>query len=150
MRIGQNLLRFALVGATGWCMCAHAGTDGQPNTAVTRRNHGSHHLSGSRLEDRVSILSKALDLDANQQAAVRKLLLEQRDAVRRVWTDSTVPAAYRVTALKAISDQTADRIRGLLTDKQKEKYKPPPPAHDALQDSTQPDVEYWMNATRAK
>jgi hypothetical protein len=104
----------------------------------------------ANLDDRVKALTRALDLDPTQQSEVRKLLQDQREEVRRVWGDATVPAPYRVSATQAISDRTADRIRALLSDEQKKKYKPPKPPHGSTPGSTGPSVEDWMNATKPK
>ena len=102
------------------------------------------------LEDRVRVLAKALDLDAKQQSELRKVLEDQREQVRKVWSDTSVPAAYRVSATEAIGDRTADRIRALLNEEQRKRYKPPRVSRDALAGSTPPDVEAWMAGGKAR
>jgi hypothetical protein len=102
------------------------------------------------LEDRVRNLAQALDLDATQQSELRKLLASQREQVRKIWNDSSVPPAYRVSATRAISDQTADRIRAMLNEEQSKKYILPKPPQEALAGSPRPSVEDWMNAAKAK
>jgi hypothetical protein len=91
-------------------------------------------------------LTKALGLDANQQSELRKLLIAQRDETLKVWADEAAPAAQRVKATEVISDQTADRIRAMLTDEQKKRYNPPRQQRDAADETDRPSAEAWMNA----
>jgi hypothetical protein len=98
------------------------------------------------LEARVQTLTKALDLDPRQQAGLRNILQSQRDQVMQVWNDTSVPAAYRISATQAISEQTADRIRALLNEEQKKKYNPPKPQHQPPTDSSGRSVEDWLRA----
>jgi hypothetical protein len=105
----------------------------------------ARHANGSGLEERVHELTQALELDVAQQQALRKVLTDQREQTLRVWNDSSsVPAAFRIAALKAITDHTADQIRALLNDEQRKKYNPPRrPSQDA---EPRPDVGAWMDA----
>ena len=105
----------------------------------------SRHANGSGLEERVHELAQALGLDAAQQQALRKVLIDQREQTLRVWNDSSsVPAAFRIAAIKAINDHTADQIRALLNEEQRKKYNPPRrPSQDA---EPRPDVGAWMDA----
>jgi hypothetical protein len=109
-----------------------------------------HHRSRPGLEDRVRTFSHALDLDVRQQSELRKALVSQREEVRRIWGDASVPAANRISATRAISDKTEDRIRALLNDEQKNKYNPLRQPPEAAADSAQPTVEDWMNAAKPK
>ena len=101
--------------------------------------------TGSRgtLQQRVRVLTEALDLDAGQQIQLEKILEEQRVAVRKIWVDSPLPAAERGPATRTVQDRTADRIRGILTEAQKKRYNPSKP-HGAP--SAPPNVGDWMQA----
>jgi hypothetical protein len=112
--------------------------------------HAQRHAPKNSLEDRVKLLTKELDLDAKQQAELRKLLEGQRDQVKKVWDDTSLPAANRVGATQAISDRTGDAIRSMLNEEQKKKYNSAKPPRDATEGSPRPDVEYWMNPAKAK
>lgn len=103
----------------------------------------------SGLEDRVATLTKALDLDAKQQAALRKVLQGQREQVRRIWSDESVPSANRISATKALSRQTADQIRALLNEEQRKKYDPPP-QRDAGNAAGNVHVEDWMKGGKSR
>jgi hypothetical protein len=131
----------------GCCAAANAvtevqGVSGEPQARGAARQH-----SGHTLEDRIRILTQWLNLDATQQAELRKVLEGQREQVRSLWSDTSVPAAYRISATQAISDKTGDQIRALLNEEQKKKFNPPRPPRDA--DSARPNVEDWMNAPNA-
>jgi len=105
---------------------------------------GAAHPRGRRsgLDDRVAMLTRALELDAKQQVALRKVLQREREQIMEVWSDTSVAPARRVAATQAIGDRTADQIRALLTDEQKKKYNPPRQVHEAAGSSR--SVEDWM------
>jgi Spy/CpxP family protein refolding chaperone len=125
-------------------VAAGQSTDAEVPPAQTPRHHRPNNL-----DDRVKALSKALDLDAAQQSELRRVLERQREQIKRVWSDPSIPADYRASAVKAISDGTADQIRALLNEEQRKKYPaklPPEPRVGA----GQPSVEDWMNAAKPK
>jgi hypothetical protein len=139
-----------LVVASGWFIPALASTTGEDSKPKAAAHQAPHHRSRPGLEDRVRTLSHALDLDARQQSELRKALVSQREEVRRIWGDASMPAANRISATRAISDKTEDRIRALLNDEQKNKYNPPRQPREAAADSAEPTVEDWMNAGKPK
>jgi hypothetical protein len=100
------------------------------------------------LDHRVAVLTKALELDARQQAELARIFASQREAVKKIWSNPALLAAERVPATRAAEDRTGDAIREILTDEQKKKYNPPKPP--APPPSRPPDIGAWMDATRAK
>jgi hypothetical protein len=106
-------------------------------------------LGAGTLEDRVTVFSRSLSLDAGQQASLRRILIEQRDAVRRIWSDRALLPAERAPATRAANERTGDQIRAMLNDEQKKKYNPPKPStpHEA---GDKRSVEQWLDATRSK
>ena len=108
----------------------------------------THHQSP--LEQRITLLSAELSLDAQQQAQVRRILEDQREQVMRVWNDSSLAAADRVSATRGIGDRTADRIRAILTEEQKAKYHKARKPREAGENSASPSVEEWMKAAAEK
>jgi protein CpxP len=152
-RLGQGVAA-ALVLLCFTAPIAHldaAAAEGQAEAGPAPKHPARrHHVAGQGLDDRIKALTKALDLDAKQQAELRKVLESQREQVRKVWDDATVPAGYRVTTTQAISDKTADQIRALLTEEQRKKYKPPRVPHEAASGAGTRSVEDWMNATQPK
>jgi len=133
----------SLVG--GWPVQAQTATAGEPAATPAPARHLPRHRGAGGLEERVTMLSRALHLDARQQAELRKVLEGQREQVGRVWNDTSVPAADRVSATQAISDRTADQIRALLNEEQRKQYNQPRQRHTA-----RPSVEAWMYPGRAK
>ena len=90
-----------------------------------------------------------LELTEAQQAQLATILASQREQIRKLWRDQTVPPEYRVGAMRAINEETEDRIRALLNDEQKKKYVSSRP-RDPARTSQQPNVDYWPNATKPK
>jgi hypothetical protein len=108
-----------------------------------------HHAHAS-LDDRVATYTRELNLDAKQQSQLRALLLLQRKRVLEVWGDTSLPAAQRVHATRAIGDAVADGIRMILTEEQRKKYNPPRPPHDKAVQPGAPTVADWINAATAR
>jgi Spy/CpxP family protein refolding chaperone len=148
--IGRPVQHFVLALAAGGIISARAATDGQDPAGDVPHHQTRRHHRGHSLDDRVGALSRALDLDPKQQSELRKVLEGQREQVMKVWNDTSVPAAYRVAATRAISDKTADQIRELLTDEQKKKYNPPKQPREAAHGSSTASVEPWMSPAKAR
>jgi len=138
------LLLAGLIAGSPWLAHAQAPAEGQVVDGAAPRQHAPRHPRRQTLDERVKLLAKELDLDAKQQAEVRKLLERQRDQVKRVWDDAAVPAANRIAATQAISDKTGDAIRALLNDEQKKKYNAAKPPRDP-DTSPRSNVEDWMD-----
>jgi len=142
-------LSLLMVLMIGVCISANATTEVQATSDASHDRRMSHQHNGHTLEDRVSILTQWLSLDATQQTELRKVLQGQREQVRSLWSDTSVPAAYRISATQAISDKTGDQIRAMLNEVQKKKFNPPRPPRDETAASARPNVEDWMNAPSA-
>jgi septal ring factor EnvC (AmiA/AmiB activator) len=143
---GRLTLPLLLILTSPWVLPAYALAEGQDSAAAVAAPQAPREHRESRLDARIKTLSRALDLDAGQQAELRKLLERQREQINRVWSDASMPAAYRVGATHAINDKTADEIRALLNEEQKKKYNPPRPPRQAP-DASSRTVEEWMKAT---
>ena len=125
---------------------ASAKQDAAPVPTV---HQATKRAPGTGLDDRVKVFAKALDLDAAQQSQLRKILLGQRDAVRRVWTDKSLSPAERAPATRAASERTGDEIRAILNDEQRKKYNSASPAA-APDKGDERSVEQWLDARRAR
>jgi hypothetical protein len=110
----------------------------------------AQHRGRTTLDDRVATYTKHLNLDAKQQFQLRALLLQQREQLLKVWNDTSIPAAQRVHATRAIGDATADSIRAMLTEEQRKKYNPPRPPHDSTAQPGALSAEEWINAATAR
>ena len=120
-----------------------AAAGSQPGPVPTQR-------ASAALGQRVSLLAAELSLDGQQQAQVRRILEDQREQVMKVWNDTSLAAANRVSATRIISDRTADRIRAILTEEQKAKYNKARKPRAAGENSASPSIEEWMKATAEK
>jgi hypothetical protein len=101
------------------------------------------------LEQRVQLLTRELDLNAEQQQAVRGILRGQREAVKQIWQDPAISPAERAPAVRLLGERTADRIRAVLSADQKKKYNRPLP-DAALSRQANVDVEGWLRAARGQ
>lgn len=135
-------------GAMAWACAVGQAADTVPEAGVPAAvppHRQAEHVDPNRaLDERLALMTKELNLDARQQDSVRTILLLQRTEVIKAWSDPSVPAAIRVSALQGISERTADRIRSVLTDAQREKYIKWRP-HETPVGAPGGDVEKWMN-----
>lgn len=81
--------------------------------------------------------------------AVKKILEQRQLEILRIRQDPSIEGSERIERLRALQDQTVQRIRGVLNDEQKKKYDPlairnREPAPD------QKSVEDWLKATTPK
>jgi Spy/CpxP family protein refolding chaperone len=97
------------------------------------------------LDSRVRQFAKALDLNAEQQAAVRKILLQQQQEILEIRHDPTLVGSAGIDKVRALQEITAAKIRAILNEEQKKKYDPFAPRR--IPPSTQYSVEDWLNAT---
>ena len=97
--------------------------------------------------DPAAAFAKRLNLDAKQQAQVRRLLAIQQAQIRKVWSDPSIDGDDRVGAVKAISAKTVEQIRSLLTEEQKQKYFQPRPS-GSLPAQPSRSVADWLHALR--
>jgi DNA-binding IclR family transcriptional regulator len=117
---------------------AALGATAAPRTNIRSTTHAP-------LERRVEALSKALDLTAGQRSQLLNILEAQRVSVAKIWSDSTLLPAERAPATRAIEEHTADQIRAILSDQQKQRYNPKRP--QSVQ-APAPDVSKWIELTR--
>jgi hypothetical protein len=118
----------------------------QPAPAQTTRPVTRPVRHRVTLDDHVKALAKSLDLNEAQQAAVKNILEQRQREILRLRQDSSISGSDRIGRLRALQDQTVERIRSVLNDEQKKKYNPlavrqVPAAPD------QKSIEDWMKAT---
>jgi Spy/CpxP family protein refolding chaperone len=111
--------------------------------------HPAHSLHGDRLEQRLRLLTRALKLTAAQQQKVRDILVSQREAVAGIWNNPQISPAERAPAVRAVTDDTAQRIRAVLTPEQRDKYIRAVPKSQ-ITAGGRPDVEGWLEAVRGQ
>jgi hypothetical protein len=95
------------------------------------------------VDDQVRVLAKNLDLNQEQQEAVKKILERRQQESVRIMRNGSGPDA--IDRFRALQAGTVEQIRAVLNDDQKKKYNPlaphPPQASD------QPSVQDWIKAT---
>lgn len=132
----------------GMAPASAAGDDPAGRSAPTRTKSAAL-APAAVLDERMMLLTRELNLDVQQQAAVRKLLLNQREQAIALWNGSAVPPAYRIGAMQAISDRTAEQIRLLLNEEQRQRYGQPRQPREVAEDSSKRGLDYWMNPLKA-
>jgi septal ring factor EnvC (AmiA/AmiB activator) len=132
------------------CLCAPAALaeEQSPHSAPEQTTPRLRHQRPG-LDNRARRLAKMLELTEAQQAELAKVLASQREQIRKLWSDQRVAPEYRVSEMRAINDQTEDRIRALLNDEQKKKYVSSRP-RESPRTSQQSDLDHWLNATKPK
>lgn len=134
------LLPMLLLSAPVVAQVAGPATPARPTHRVRRR---------PTIDDRVKVFAKNLDLNQEQQAAVKKILEQRQQETLRIRQDSSISGAARIAQFRALQDNTVERIRAVLNDEQKKKYDPlavrrRQPAPD------QRSVEDWLKVTTPK
>ena len=99
---------------------AHA--QAEPTAAIAPQQPTALHLRRQSPEDRAQRLAKLLDLDKRQQTELRAVLQSQAEQVRKLWSEQSVPEAYRANEMRAIFARTEERIRALLSVEQRKLY----------------------------
>jgi len=85
----------------------------------------THRARGrAKIDDRVKVLAKNLELNESQQAAVKKILEQRQQETLRIRQDSSISGSARIEQFRALQDNTVQRIRAVLNEEQKKKYDP--------------------------
>jgi hypothetical protein len=98
------------------------------------------------LDDRVKALAATLNLDQQQQVAVKRILEQRQQETLRLRQDTSITGSTRIERLRALQDQTVQRIRLVLNDEQKKKYDPLA-VRQAGPAPGQKSVEDWLKVT---
>ena len=80
-----------------------------------RRQHGPEH--------RVKMLSKRLNLTADQQAKVAAIMADSRQQIHAIFQDSSLSREDRIAKFKAVRKDSNAKIEALLTDEQKQNFE---------------------------
>ena len=140
-RASRGALAFALL-APAMALAVAAGTDAVAAQAAATAQRAPQPTIESALDRRMALLTAELQLSPAQQVQVRDALEHQREEVRQLWRDSSVPAAVRISRTQAVSGRTAEAIRAVLDDQQRRKYTRPR-QHDAAVGAGGAGIEAW-------
>jgi periplasmic protein CpxP/Spy len=147
-RVPLNLRRASLVAAGMLLLCFVSQVIAQE--PPPGRPAPTHHARvRTTLDDRVKVFAKQLDLNDQQQAAVKRILEQRQRDTLRIRQDSLLSGEERIARFRALQDQTVERIRAVLTEEQKKKYDPL--AVRRIEPSPdQRSVDDWLKATTPK
>ena len=116
---------------------------GQDSAVAHPAQRSPYHHTRVTIDDQVKVLVKNLDLNQEQQEAVKKILERRQQESVHIMHSSTGPDA--IDRFRALQAGTVEQIRAVLNDEQKKKYNPlaprPPQASD------QPSVQDWIKVT---
>jgi Spy/CpxP family protein refolding chaperone len=140
---GSTLLLLALWfhGASAFAQAPEASTPPRPQT-------NQHPSRRSNIDARVSILTKNLDLTAQQQSAVKSILEQRQQKTLLIRSDPSISGSTRIDRFRILQEETVERIRAVLDDEQKKKYDPM--ASRRIQSTPERSVEDWLKATTPK
>lgn len=114
--------------------------DSAPAQPAVRATHRHRRITA---DDQVKGLARNLNLNDEQQVAVKRILERRQQESLRIMHNSS--GSDGIDRLRALQTATAEQIRSVLNDEQKKKYNvlmPHPP-----QTSPQPSLDDWMKAT---
>ena len=120
-------------------------TPAAPTSATP--THATRHRP--TLDDRVKAFATALNLNESQRVAVKRILEQRQLEILRIRQDPSIDGSDRIGKLRALQDQTVQRIRAILNDDQKKKYDPLA-VRDRQPALDQKSVEDWLKATTPK
>ena len=74
-------------------------------------------------EHRMEMLSKRLNLTADQQAKLLPIITDRQQQMRAIFQDSSISREDRMAKLKAIRKDSNTKIEAVLTDQQKQNFE---------------------------
>ena len=117
-------------------------------TAPRSRSHRTPHRTPAQVIDtKVHRLAQGLNLDQEQQAKLREILVDQYAQLMKLRTESA-PGTDRAGVIRAIVDRTRERIREMLNDDQKKQYTIDVPQEVTA--ATRADLEHWLDVRDAQ
>jgi protein CpxP len=100
---------------------------GSAPAAQNQGSGGSGQMGGRRQgpmspDMRLKAMTKNLNLTADQQAKIKPILEDERKKMQDLRNDSSVDRLSMRAKMMQIHQDSSDQIRGLLDDKQKDKF----------------------------
>jgi hypothetical protein len=149
LRPGRALLLLLAAVPMGFVCAPAALADGQSPQSVAPERATPPRDKKPGLDPRAERLAKMLALTEAQQSQLAIVLASQHERIHRLWSDEAVPPEFRVSQMRAINEDTENRIRALLNEEQRKEYLVPR-QRQASGPSEQSNLEYWLNATKPK
>jgi hypothetical protein len=118
----------ALVRAAMLCLCVsfsslalaqEQGSQEQPNGGMG--GHMGHHQMPS-VDQQLSHMTKALNLNDDQQAKVKTILENQRTQMEQLHNDTSTPQQDKFSKMREIHENSNTQIKALLNNDQQTKF----------------------------
>lgn len=94
------------------------------------------------------MLTKTLELNPQQQAAVKNILVQRQQQTLQIRQDPSISGSERIDRFRNLQVATVERIRAVLNDEQKQKYDPL--AAQKVKSTPERSVEDWLKLTAPK
>jgi len=113
---------FALVAALVFgslAVCGFAENDIAKESKAKKAEHSKKGWGKKKhnIQKKLAMLTSKLNLTAEQQAQIKTILENSKNEIKSVWAEAKAKA-------REINKSSHDKIAGLLTEEQKEKFKP--------------------------
>jgi hypothetical protein len=115
-------------------------------TSPAVQTHLGQRRTSIAIDDRVKVLAKNLDLNDEQQSAVRKILEQRQQETLRIRLNRSISGDARFERFRALQDNTVLRIRAILSEEQRKKYDPLA-VRRLPSEPQQRSVEDWLKVT---
>ena len=94
----------------------------------TNAPHAADELVSARklrgLDKRVELLARYLDLSEEQRSTLKKILFETQREILKLRLAPSTGESLQMDRFRAIEDNTAEKIRAMLTEEQRKRYDP--------------------------
>lgn len=98
--------------------------DAQTASGIHTTGKTWHRYRAPSLDERVEALSKSLNLSEAQKSAVRAILEHRLQELKKARSTSSNDGRVVIDRIRAIEDNTVERIRTTLNEQQRNKYEP--------------------------
>jgi periplasmic protein CpxP/Spy len=100
---------------------AMAAPQGQDQSAPSQQEQHAGHRRANP-ERRVQMLSKRLNLTADQQSQLLPILTDRQEKMQAIFHDSSLSKEDRMTKMRSLREDSESKIKAILTDEQKQTY----------------------------
>ena len=89
---------------------------------TTMASFAGEHGKKMTVDEKISWMSKELNLTADQQTKLKPILESQQQQIETVWKDSSLTEEAKMAKKTEIKSSTSSQINALLTTEQQAKY----------------------------
>jgi hypothetical protein len=147
-RGGRVMNRFQLIAISTMLIATLAGCAQTPASRLVGADKDGHSLQDAQVgeptvEQELKVLTEKLDLRSDQQARIKPILQDMRDATQKFIQNDRMSREERLDHVRPWRERADKKIRELLNDDQKEKLDqleraPHPELHNNLSGTTPP------------